>query len=311
MQRFQNILYVSDGMSDETEVLKQALSLARSNHAALHVLVMAPSFPEALKSYKDRFEMSLVEGVSSSIEKIKADLRADGDELPVTIDVEAGKTPAVRIVRRVLRAAHDLVVKQEEAGGSMGFRALDMQLLRQCPCPLWLSRPIARPPADICVAVAVDPSFEEPVGHDLALELLRLARALTDTYDGKLNVISCWDYEFENYLRHQPWLRVSRDEVDEIVATTEREHRSSLDALIGESGIGGEIRVHNTRGRPDRRIPDLVEEFGVDILVMGTVARTGIPGFVIGNTAENVLETLKCSIVAMKPNGFVSPVKAY
>jgi universal stress protein E len=58
-------------------------------------------------------------------------------------------------------------------------------------------------------------------------------------------------------------------------------------------------------------IPSLVEDNEMDILVMGTVARTGIPGFVIGNTAENVLEALKCSVLAMKPNGFVSSVKAY
>lgn len=44
---------------------------------------------------------------------------------------------------------------------------------------------------------------------------------------------------------------------------------------------------------------------------MGTVARTGIPGFIIGNTAENTLREIRCSLLALKPNGFVSPVKAY
>jgi universal stress protein E len=36
-----------------------------------------------------------------------------------------------------------------------------------------------------------------------------------------------------------------------------------------------------------------------------------IAGFVIGNTAENVLRELRCSLLALKPNGFVSPVRAY
>lgn len=44
---------------------------------------------------------------------------------------------------------------------------------------------------------------------------------------------------------------------------------------------------------------------------MGTVARTGIPGFIIGNTAENILQKIDCSLLALKPLGFVSPVKAY
>jgi nucleotide-binding universal stress UspA family protein len=41
---------------------------------------------------------------------------------------------------------------------------------------------------------------------------------------------------------------------------------------------------------------------------MGTVARTGIPGLLIGNTAEGVLNQVDCSLLALKPEGFVSPV---
>jgi nucleotide-binding universal stress UspA family protein len=54
-----------------------------------------------------------------------------------------------------------------------------------------------------------------------------------------------------------------------------------------------------------------VEDREIDILVMGTVARTGLPGFVLGNTAENIVQKLSCSLLALKPQGFVSPVKAY
>ena len=41
---------------------------------------------------------------------------------------------------------------------------------------------------------------------------------------------------------------------------------------------------------------------------MGTVGRTGVAGLVVGNTAETILEQLQCSILALKPPGFVSPV---
>ncbi len=46
-----------------------------------------------------------------------------------------------------------------------------------------------------------------------------------------------------------------------------------------------------------------------DLLVMGTVCRTGVPGFFIGNTAEDVLQQVDCSVLAVKPKGFVTPVK--
>jgi nucleotide-binding universal stress UspA family protein len=43
---------------------------------------------------------------------------------------------------------------------------------------------------------------------------------------------------------------------------------------------------------------------------MGSLGRTGIPGFLIGNTAEKVLRHGGPSIIAVKPDRFVSPVRA-
>ena len=44
-------------------------------------------------------------------------------------------------------------------------------------------------------------------------------------------------------------------------------------------------------------------------IMMGTVGRTGIPGFIMGNTAETVLNRIDCSVLAIKPEGFVTPVR--
>ncbi|WP_432648854.1 universal stress protein [Methylomarinum roseum] len=41
---------------------------------------------------------------------------------------------------------------------------------------------------------------------------------------------------------------------------------------------------------------------------MGTLGQTGISGFLIGNTAEAILDQLQCSVLAIKPPGFRSPV---
>ena len=41
---------------------------------------------------------------------------------------------------------------------------------------------------------------------------------------------------------------------------------------------------------------------------MGTVGRSGIKGLLLGNTAEKVLGTCDCSILTVKPDGFVSPI---
>jgi nucleotide-binding universal stress UspA family protein len=55
-------------------------------------------------------------------------------------------------------------------------------------------------------------------------------------------------------------------------------------------------------------IPELIKEQDIDLIVMGTVARTGLPGMIMGNTAEAVLDRVKCAVLAIKPDGFISPV---
>jgi len=42
---------------------------------------------------------------------------------------------------------------------------------------------------------------------------------------------------------------------------------------------------------------------------MGTLSRTGISGLLIGNTAEKVLRQVDCSVLIVKPDGFITPVK--
>ena len=65
---------------------------------------------------------------------------------------------------------------------------------------------------------------------------------------------------------------------------------------------------HLIKGSGRKVIPALVRSAKADLVVMGTVARTGIPGYFMGNTAELVLSQIDCSVLAVKPTGFVTPV---
>jgi len=57
-----------------------------------------------------------------------------------------------------------------------------------------------------------------------------------------------------------------------------------------------------------REIPVLAQQLEVDLVVMGTVARTGIPGLIMGNTAEASSSSSIARWLAIKPPGFVTPV---
>lgn len=312
MHHYRNLLYVSHGISDEVEGLKQALSLARNNDAPLKILVISPAFPKEFPDYQKKYQESLLEQAKASVLTTKEALKLQEGSVDTSIELVSDKTPAIKIIQYTLKHSCDLVIKEAEPRDHKGgFKAIDMDLLRKCPVPVWLCKPIQHSRQHIKVAVAVDPENQEATAKALSQRMLQLSRSLADSCSGELHIISCWDYELEEYLRGNVWFQTPDAQIEETVLKVENEHRAALNQLIEASNIKGAHHIHHLRGQADTLIPDFTDAHHMDILVMGTVARTGIPGFMIGNTAENILQKLNCSLMALKPQGFVSSVKAY
>ena len=88
-----------------------------------------------------------------------------------------------------------------------------------------------------------------------------------------------------------------------------RKHRGLLSALAARTVPSSmPYKLHMAKGDPRRALPRLVARHRPDVIVMGTVGRTGIAGLIVGNTAEEVLMQVTCSVLAVKPRGFVSPI---
>lgn len=100
------------------------------------------------------------------------------------------------------------------------------------------------------------------------------------------------------------------------VAQVRRQSTASLKGLIRE--VTGNLdqgawdylkpQTHLVKGRARKENPMLAKQIEADLVVMGTVARTGVPGFIMGNTAETILNQIDCSVLAVKPPGFTTPV---
>jgi universal stress protein E len=311
MSTFQKILFASQAITDDVNALKEALMIARSNQAELSALIVCPEFPAKQAKYRERYEASLVQHLDESIQSARAAMGLGAAELPVAIHLDSGSTPAVRIIRHVLRHGIDLLMKEAEHDDSdRGFKAVDMELLRKCPCPVWLSRPGFDRADGIEIAVAIDPQGVDQEAEELSVRLLHLARSVSDQFGCKLKIVSCWDYPFEEYMRGNVWMNMPDQEILDTVLETQRRHRAALEKAVKKSAIAGRFQVSHLRGQTDKVLLQFIAEHHIDLLVMGTVARTGIPGFVIGNTAENVFRKLDCALLAVKPAGFDSPVKA-
>ena len=57
--------------------------------------------------------------------------------------------------------------------------------------------------------------------------------------------------------------------------------------------------VHIDRGDPVETILMEAEQLDVDLIIVGTIARTGIKGRIIGNTAEKLLDKVKCDLLTL------------
>ena len=118
--------------------------------------------------------------------------------------------------------------------------------------------------------------------------------------------VHAWNSLGGEVTRSRRWM--TKAEIRLFVEQEAIEHKKRLDELLASTSDGKEI-VHMVQGRPGTAIPELMKREGAELLVMGTVCRTGIPGFFIGNTAEMILGQVDCSVLTVKPKCFESPVK--
>ena len=82
-----------------------------------------------------------------------------------------------------------------------------------------------------------------------------------------------------------------------------------MNELLNGYGMSvGDENVHLLKGDAAERIAGLARELSTDLIVMGTVGRSGVSGLFIGNTAEDVLLTTHASVLTVKPEDFISPI---
>ncbi|MGB5758840.1 MAG: universal stress protein [Acidimicrobiales bacterium] len=212
-------------------------------------------------------------------------------------------SPALSIIEQVLRANHDLVVVTTDEDDE--DQATINRLLRKCPCPVWVIRPTRARIQRVLAAVNPDPSEAE-----LSRTILELAASMTKLYGGELHLVHAWELYGESMMRNSAYINTPASELERLLREEEAGERAALDELISASDLDDEPwQIHLHKGRAADVIGETVDKRRINLLVMGTVARTGVSGLLIGNTAESVLDDVRCSVIAVKPPGFVTPIQ--
>ena len=323
MQRFTRVLFVVTPDRDDTFAFERALRLAEANQAALTVIDLepVPATPVA----------RLPGGVSP--ERLRAALaEASAERLQQYIDSAEGRvdidtrTPGgggfVEVVRCVQSGGHDLVVKAAMEAGSQRrylFSSFDMHLLRKCPAPVWLVKPEAGGEhyRRVLAPVDVDPDGAVSTEPSLNRRILEMAASQAVADGAELHIAHAWQPAYEGVLRSRGIFAAESD-VQRYIESERQAHQAAFDRLAADmrSWVGVETCdwlqpvFHLRQGEAGSVIPGLAAELDAGLVVMGTVARTGVAGLLIGNTAETIVEGIACSLLAVKPPGFRSPIEA-
>lgn len=69
-------------------------------------------------------------------------------------------------------------------------------------------------------------------------------------------------------------------------------------------GLGADIQFHlaDGVGAPDVAIEKFLQEHAIDLLVKGTVVRSGVESFMLGHTAARLLPEVHCSVLGSSPS---------
>lgn len=313
MRRFKNILVLSAPDSHSDALIARSRWLAEANGAMLTVMDVIDTrgveFARLLSAIPAGCAADVEEQVvayrEDKLERLASTLRDEG--LTVRTTLARGKG-FVEVIRQVLRNENDLVLKAADRSAARNVLAgPELHLLRKCPCPVWILNSAAEPCARRILA-AVDPDPDDRERDALNHQVMLLATSLASRDNARLDVLHAW-YLYEESALRSSFLKTPRVEIDALLANAERHSKWRLSALTtAYDEFSERMHIVHVKGIPEDVIVEHAENERIDTLVMGTLGRSGLAGFFIGNTADTVLNRVGCSVVAVKPEGFVSPV---
>lgn len=307
MTRFEKILVIFDSEERDSTALKLALQLAVDSGGSLTLVHVIPPFPSEIPDGLGGME-ELKQTLMDAAEATLNDAMEGLPESPIAIHTRVfwGHT-AMEVSRVVVQEGFNLVMKgtgrrNKFPGQLLG--SVDMRLLRKCPCPVWLVKPGGHDYVTTILA-AVDPNSAQEDHQHLNESILDLGMALAEMESAELHVLHAWTPWGGSLLRS----RMKSDEFSNYVQQMRTRAAKDLTSLLRPfDGTIPRLNRHLVEGEPEEVVPDFVRTHEVDVVVMGTVGRAGVPGFLIGNTAEKILADVECSVLAVKPAGFLTPV---
>jgi universal stress protein E len=289
VDKLTSILAVIDPADESRHVVAKAMVLARHFRARVELFLCDSERAYTLRHAYDRAGSLEANRacVADGLQYLESIRRSIAEDVTVTTHVATASPLYEAIVRRVIEARPDLVIKGAAGHHPMQRLTLDAndwQLARTCPVPLMLTR--GRPwSAAARFAAAVDVS--DPANGSLARSILQTAGFLALGIGSQLDVV------------------YSESDAGDRDGAAHR--RESLHRLVNEFSVGGECE-HVLQGGADDTLPDFAIQQSYDLMILGALTRRRGLATLVGTLTSRLIDALDCDFVLVKSESFVSPV---
>jgi universal stress protein E len=307
MEYFRNILVGVDMSRAETASVE---SLSAPTQSAIERAIWVAGQVRAELTFFSAIDLawphrewlneSGLDTLHAAVQSVLDELVAKAESEGITAHAQfAQGNAAEEIIKQVHQNQHDLVIVGTRDAGSWSrllYGSTGLRLLRLCPCPVWVTKPGANW-EDLEILVASDLSEVSFDAIDLGVRSARMIGA-------RLRVVHALEHHLDRRLRHAG---LRDEELDSYYKTLRQDAERRLNEQIFrtdfrtvQKGVIAEVKD----GPADRVLLETIETHHIDLIVMGTIARRGLLGVLVGNTAEKLLPQLPCAILAIKPRDF-------
>ncbi|MFT5815352.1 MAG: universal stress protein E [Psychroserpens sp.] len=307
MEKYQKILAIVDPTTEEQKAVNRAIELARKTGASITAFLTIYDFSyemTTMLSSDERAAMrqSVINDRTQWVESLLADL--DLSEISIDCRVIWHNRPFEQIIAQVLNNGYDIVIKgthQHDKFKSVIFTPTDWHILRKCPCPVLLVKEHLWPDNGNILA-ALNIGSEEEEHKALNNKITAEAKQLTQVMKANLHLVNSFPGTPVNIA-----IEIPEFDASDYNRSMLKHHQKAMLAHATAFNIAPE-NTHVKEGLPEDIIQSIAAELDAELVILGTIGRTGLSAALIGNTAEHVIDRLNCDVLALKPDGYISPL---
>lgn len=309
MSGFQKILAVIDPGEEEQKSLKRALELANKSHGEVTAFLTIYDFSyemTTMLSVEER-EMMRQAVIDDRVEWLNSVVESMPPQVDVKVDVIVvwHNRPYESIIIQAIAENYDLIVKgtqQHDTLKSVIFTPTDWHLLRKSPTSVLLVKDHDWPEGGQILG-AVNVGSEDASHISLNKRITETCIGMGSLLKGNVHLVNSFPGTPVNIA-----IEIPEFDPQSYNASVKDYHQNNMTHHAESFGILPE-NCYVKEGLPEDVIPQVAKQLDAELVILGTVGRQGISAALIGNTAEHVIDMMNCDVLALKPEGFESPIK--